>query len=76
MRTHDFYQPLLDAFECGAAAARHDVVPGSYFRSAIPAAEEHGYERYTPEYGAFIAGYISAMPAGGVRVDEAGRTLA
>lgn len=64
------------SFRLGADAARHDLIPGNPFRSAMPAAEQLGFEPGTPQYGAFLSGYMYGLPSDGVRVDADGRTLA
>lgn len=64
------------SFRLGADAARRDLIPGTLFRGVMLAAERLGFEPGTPQYGAFISGYMCELPDEEVRVDALGRTLA
>lgn len=64
------------AHETGEAAGQRDIEPGALFRSAYAAAADAGFPHGSNRHRAFVAGYLGAMPAGGVLTDAAGRTVA
>ena len=61
---------ITKALNDGIAAGKLDTTPGNVFRSAWPAAKEHGY--HGTLHDVFTAGYLSVMPAEGVTVYSTG----
>jgi len=75
MKAINLAASAVEAYECGMAAGRNDVTLGEIFRSAIPAAESHGYARCTPEFDAFVKGYLIEVPPWGIETDADGRVI-
>lgn len=65
---------IVTALRQGIEAGKLDSTPGNVFRSAWPAAKEHGYHGLLHDI--FTTGYLSELPAGGVLVDGEGKVKA
>jgi len=63
-------EEITKAMSDGIAAGKLDTTPGNVFRSAWPAAKDHGY--HGTLHDVFTAGYLSEMPAEGVTVYSTG----
>jgi len=66
---------IVTALRQGIEAGKHDSTPGNVFRSAWPAAAEHGYTGDTLLRSIFTNGYLSELPTGGVLTNAQGVTL-
>jgi hypothetical protein len=57
---NDVVKAVIDAMSAGTRAAKQ-MVPGTVFRGAMPEAEAKGYVKGTPEYRAFISGFLARL---------------
>lgn len=66
---------INDAFILGIEHGYRDTAPGATFQGAMPAAREAGYIDDTPEFTAYLAGFLSVIPATGIHTDGHGRVI-